>query len=218
MPTSSAELFNLALSSCGNKAVVADPAENTREAALCRLWLPICRDLVMMAAPWPATMAYARLVLDQEREDDEWVAASDPTPARRYSYDLPSNFLAPYHLQSWGHFEFVGGSISTDEESPILFYLRKVEDIDQWDRPLFISVVHYLAARIARPLTGSSTLVKENFDIALMHIEEMKALVANQNSSSMESVPDWISARGYSGTTSPRFFYPFASLSMEVSA
>lgn len=217
MTTSLTEVFNLALSACGSRGLVSNPDEQSREAALCRLWLPKTRDHILMTAPWPSARKYARLSLQHVREPAEPWVADDPAPGRARLFALPPDLLLPLHLQSFRHFEYQGGQISADEEFPILYYNARIESPADWDPQLSDAIIHYLAARIARPLTGKSSVVQEQFEIARLHIDAMITAVANMQEPRHESLPDWIAARGFAAPLQTRYHYPFAQLNAEAS-
>lgn len=218
MATSLTEVFNLALSACGSRALLTDSEENSREAALCRLWLPKTRDFVLQTAPWPCARAYSRLARTAERDTADW-AGSVPTPARHYAYAAPADLLHPIHLQSFGRFEYLSGEIHCDEDAPILFYNRRVEDVGSWDPQFVEALIHTLASRIARNLTGKSAIVQEQFDIARMQAESMAATVGNMDGSPLETVPDWMSVRGFGGPAAfHRYYYPFVTFNAETSS
>lgn len=206
------ELFNLAISACGSEALITQVNENTREAHLCRLWFDIVRRHVLSTAPWPSAMRYHRLTLNAERVDELWTEG-DPSPGYQYRYTLPTDFIQPYHLFSFMPFIYRGNFIHTNDSSPLLWYITDLPQPVDWDQGLEQAVMHYLAARIARPLTGSAETVKENFEIALHHIETAQANAAEMlPQSPTETLPDWITARGYGTTASTRYFYNFQHL------
>jgi hypothetical protein len=212
------DIFNRALSACGAEIGITAPDENSREAALCRLWYPAVRDNVLAAAPWPSVRRYARLARLQERNfDAEW-QTSDPSPRYRFAFALPSDLLQPYHLNSYRPFEIAlrGASrtLSADEEHPILYYNMRVEDTSAWEPNLSLAVVHTLATYIAIPLTGRSSRLQENAELAFMMIEDAQTAAANASSEIEETLPDWLQARGYANPMISRYYYPMQTLAV----
>jgi hypothetical protein len=210
------DVFNRALSACGVELGITDPDENSREAALCRLWYPIVRDNVQSAARWPSLRRYARLALAKERDfDEDWVS-SDPAPSFRYRYAAPADLLLPYHLSTYERFEYFSRLISTNEPEAILYYNAKVENPAQWETGLELAVIHTLATYLAIPLTGRSSRLEENAQLAFVRIEEAQTLAANAENDYAETLPDWIQARGYANPTIEKYFYPLRELKLGV--
>lgn len=216
MSTGLVDIFNLALSACGSQASISDPDENSREAALCRLWYPETRDTIMASAPWPTVRRYARLARLQEREDD-WIAGN-PSPEFRFSYAIPTNMLHPYRMDSWQRFDLgsvaSGRIISSNEEQPILLYNTRVTDTALWESGLRTAVLYGLAVNLAIPLTGRSQRLQENFQIATQQIENAQINAANSSQTQMEHLPDWLEARGYAYGGAEKFVYPFQTFAV----
>lgn len=212
MPYTLAQIYNLALSACGSEALITSPTEKTREAALCGLWLPLVRDQIIGLAPWPSALRAYRLTLFGSRGDSSWTSA-DPMPGYAYSYIVPGEVISPYHLHSFLPFRFHASRLHTNDEEPILYGLFREENPALWDEQLSLAIIHYLAARIARPLTGSAEVVSENFQIAQNVIETVRIQAAEMMPQTpTESLPDWIRARGYSAGDSTRYVYQFQHL------
>jgi hypothetical protein len=210
-------LFNRALSAAGVDEGITRPDENSREAALCRTWYDIVRDTVMGAAPWPSLRSYARLALVNERDPAMPWVPGQASPANLNLYQPPSDMLRPYHLQSFAPFRYEGGRISTNEAAPILYYLRRVSDTQQWDIDLLLAVTHGLASYVTGPLTGSSKKIEENYQIAQAKIEDARTFAANLQSEEYEVLPSWMQIRGYGEVGPTKFFYPYAAFNIETS-
>lgn len=212
MPTTLVEVFNLALSSCGAEGLVYDPDENSREAALCRLWLPQVRDHILATAPWPSAIKHGRPLLNRTRGGNTWTSA-EPAPGYHFAYTIPGDLILPWFIHSFQPFLLQGGFIHTNDELPIMAYIHRLTNPQYWDPQLTNAIIAYLAARIARPLTGSKEVVNEQFEIAAFHVEAAQVQAAEMMPQTpTETLPDWITARGYSTTASPRWFYPFQHL------
>lgn len=215
MSFSKVELFNLALSACGADLGVSAPDEQSREADLCRLWYSTVLDMVISTAAWPSVRAYSRLALLTERDPDALWLPADPDPQWRYAYAVPSDLLHPYHLSTFERFEYSSARISANAEQPILYYNRRVDDPALWDQGLRDALIHMLAAKIARPLTGKSTIVQQNFELAQIAVQNAQGLAANSQEMPTESMPDWLQARGTTLLAPDKFIYPFQRLSVE---
>jgi hypothetical protein len=216
MSTGLVDVFNLALSACGSQASISDPDEQSREAALCRLWYPQTRDTIQAAAPWPSVRRHARLARLNE-QGDLW-QSGDPTPEFRFSYAVPSDMLHPYRMASYERFDLgsVPGRriISSNEEQPILLYNRRTEDPALWESGLRTAMIYGLAVNLAIPLTGRSQRLMENFQMASEQIEAAQINAANSSQTQVEPLPDWLQARGFAFAGASRFVYPFMTFSV----
>lgn len=215
MTYSLGQIFNLALGACGSTYLVRDAKERSLEADICRLWYPVVRDSVQSAAPWPSVKANRRLARLLEAEST-W-ADNQPGPGYAYAYEVPSNLLIPYHLESFGRFSYSTSFdgdriISTDEETPILHYLQRNENIASWAAPLVMVTAYTLAVHIARQLTGKGTTIGENMQLATSIIEDQRMQAANAEDQQREVLPEHILARGYAVTPQTRYFYPLQNV------
>lgn len=209
-------LYNQAISAAGGKAVIADPAEKSREANLCRLWFESVRDNVQQAGPWPSTKAHKRLALLSSRAEGDWVD-TDPAPGYQYAYASPSDMLRPRHLYSGQRFErtaYAGGSaIMTNEPKALLVYTRRVTDVSKWDEELFRAVMFSLAEHITMQLNGKVNLQNRLNQKANEVVLLALTSVANEESVRTEQMPHSLSVRGYE--TPPvhtTYRYPYAIL------
>lgn len=216
MSTGLVEIFNLALSACGSQSTISDPDENSREAALCRLWYPQTRDVIQASAPWPSVRRYQRLARLKET-GDTWIAG-DPSPEFRFSYSTPTDMLHPYRMHSYQRFELssiaAGRIISSDEEDPILLYNIRVNDNALWESGLRTAMIYGLAVNLAIPLTGRSQRLQENYQMAAEQIENAQVNAANSSQIQTDPLPDWLQARGYAYAGVEKFVYPFQTFAV----
>jgi hypothetical protein len=212
------DIFNRALSACGVESGISDPDENSREAAVCRLWYPVVRDNVLAAAPWPSVRKFTRLALSVERDINSPWQAGNPNPRYRFAYASPSDLLQPYHLQSYLPFSFdiVGTSraFSCNEENPIMHYNARVVDPSLWEPNLALAVVHTLATYISIPITGRDQRLMQNAELAFRMVEQAQTAAANSSDEKEENLPEWFQVRGYGDLPVSRFYYPMQSLSV----
>ena len=211
-------IYNLALDAVGTRSRVSLPTENSREAEVCRLWFGPVRDRILRAARWPSAKAWGRLALLKERNGDAAWVSDDPEPGFTYAYGVPSDMLAPRNLAGYQRFNlssYPGAklAIMTNEAAALLCYTKKQEVISLWDPGLQIAIVWGLAAYIAMPLTGKANRVRNAIQEANNLLLTAREDAANTDSEMMETIPSWISARGYSMTTNDtRYLYPLGSL------
>lgn len=220
MATSEIALYNLALDTVGSRHRVSLPSEQSREAETCNLWYPNIRDQVLASAPWPEATKMERLALlaEQDADGDESWASGDPRPDLANTYALPSDFLHPQYTTNYARFTIQSyGSenkaLMMAGETPILVYTFRQTKVSVWSPLLQGAVVAALAARICIPMTGKTSRAKlliEEANAAIMQAREVSANYADER---IESNPDWIAMRGYSGSTAQtRFFYPAGQL------
>lgn len=215
-------LFNLALNAVGARSNLAATNERDRGAEVCTLWLPVVRDAVLAAAPWPSCRTQIRLSLLIERDTAEDWVATDPDPDFIYAYSVPSNMVQPSYLSRYGRFivgtRSAGGTagaektIMTNEEDAILTYTKRQTVTTMWEDPLGMAIAYALGAHICMPLTGKPQRAGMLIQMANDLINTARATAANMSDAPFESIPDWIAARGYGGLTGTRYFYPFGSL------
>lgn len=214
-------IYNLASSAAGSRNNIALPTEVSREAELCELWFGPVRDQVLRAAPWPNTRAFKRLALLAERDPDlEWTA-SDPEPGLVYLYAVPDDMVNPRYLTTFERFNYGpwdnGGTdimtISTQTEDAILAYTKRQENLAIWDSQLYFAVAYALAAHITMPLTGKAQRAQNAAQLANQLIVQARVNAANTDVEDYETIPEWISARGYAGSyPATRYIYPNGAL------
>jgi len=229
------EIYNAALSAATGRALLSLPNENTREAAVCNLWYPFVRDQAFRAAPWNCLKANTYLGVITERDFAATWTQGMPKDPWRYAYGLPSDCVRPRFITTYVPFELglytpaaatpAEGSyqaIFTNQPQAILEYTAKVENTEMWDADLTMSIVYALAAHITNPLHGKRAIQENNINLANNIIMTARMNDANTQERQMETVPDWISARGYyEAAPKTRFHYqygPMFSLSTQVLA
>lgn len=219
MATAEVEIYNLALSALGTSSSVASVSEVSREAEQCALWYEPVRDQIFRAAPWPRLTGFSRLALSVERDQAvDWVI-TDPDPKWGFAYALPSDYIRPRYLSTYVQFQesMVGDLpvLVTNAETPILTYTRKIARVDLWDPDLTMAVVFGLAAHIAKPITGKTEDLRNMFELAQEKIYTARMNARNSDNASNESIPEWLSARGYGGNAPlSKYIYPSADFTV----
>lgn len=212
-------IYNLALSACGSVATVSSPTERSREAALCNQWYAVVRDNVLAAAPWPSVRKFSRLARIAELGAGPWTEAS-PDPEFSFAYAVPADLIRPYHMQSFRPFTYglIGAArcLSSNEEAPILYYNSRQENPQDWEQALQMAVIYSLAFHLARPLTGRNSTQQANATLAESFVEQAATAAANQHEEEKNFLPDWLQARGYSVSNTEKWFYPMASLNLNL--
>lgn len=218
MATDIVVLYNLALNAIGARSNISLPSEDSREAEVCNLWFPNIRDQILASASWPEATKMERLALLAEHEDDGvWIQGS-PRPDLLNAYALPTDCLRPQFISNYSHFTIQSygdenRALMTNYGSPILVYTFRHTKPAFWSQELQMAIMYGLAASICIPLTGKSSRAKLLLEQANNNILAARETAANTNNERFESLPDWITARGYSdGALQSRYHYPFGSL------
>lgn len=216
---SKVEIFNLALGAIGTRASVSSVDEQSREAEVCRLWYDHVREIIFAASRWHSLTKHSRLALLASRASSTtaWVEG-DPDPGFTYIYSAPSDLVRPRHLADYTRFKPTiydddTRAIATDQEDAILTYTADLNNTTLWEPALSNALIYGLAAAISMSLHGKDQRTARAFDTANSIILEARITQANENWENLETVPDWISARGYSEAAPKiRYFYPNGAL------
>lgn len=218
--SSEVAVYNLALNAVGARSNISSPSENSREAEVCALWFSPVRDQILAATRWPEAteVRYLALLTEADADDDGTWAYDDPRPGYSYVYSAPSDMLHPLYMTDWGRFALTAYSsnrkaIHTNTPQAILAYTKRLEAIAQWGPELQMAIVYGLAAHICMPLTGKPSRAKMLATNANNILISARENAANMSDEVHESLPDWITARGFSdASTKSRYFYPYGSL------
>jgi len=211
-------LYNLALGLAGINKRVSLPTETSPEAQACELWYPTIRDVVLSAAFWPDAKASKYLAIEAQRTSTANWVDGDPEPGWQYSYKRPADCLYPRYQADFS--KFVSGRTSTGEpviysgtENTILVYTRKLENPQDFDANLFLTMAYALASAIAMPLHSKLTFVKFATDKADQAILSAREAAANMQELRFETMPDVLAARGYEGEISRDvYLFPYGPL------
>lgn len=217
MAATKLDVFNMACHAVGTRDDIAAVGENSREAEVCRLWYDKVKNQVLRAAYWSSAKGYSRLALAKERDDTLAWASDDPEPGFRYAYYVPNDFLAARFDSTYARFT-VGTyanqtAVFSNTEDMILFYTNDNENVALWDAQLLMAVGYALAAHIAMPLHGKASRARNAAEQANNLILEARVSNANLENNQIDTIPEWIAARGYSGSIADtRFYYPFGPM------
>ena len=209
-------IYNLALNAVGTRSNISATTEKDRGAEVCRLWYPVVRDQILSAAPWPSCRKTTRLALYRAQDDDKW-QTGEPDPLYNYSYTVPDDMLYPRYLTNFARFELSTSTndqqvIMTNDPAPMLVYTFRQPLVQRWEGPLGMAIVYGLAAHICMPLTGkpnrAAGLVQQANDLILT----ARLSAANEDNMAIETIPEWIRARGYANPHEDRYYYPYGTL------
>lgn len=214
MITDEVSLYNLALNAVGARSNLSATTERDRGAEVCNLWYPVVRDQVLRAAYWPSCKAFARLALSVEKSGD-WTPGQ-PEPGFQYAYSLPDNMVYPRFMTNYQRFTLgklnpTKRAIMSNDPEPILVFTSRLTPINQWESSLQMAIVYGLAANIVMPLTGKPQRAQLLSQQANDLIASARAEAANEESYAVETIPDWIRARGYGNPGDDRYYYPYGA-------
>ena len=211
-------LYNQALSAVGADTLVSGLSENSREREICDVFYETVRDNVLKAARWSGLRTVSRLALIAERDQDEDWVDTDPDPDWQFIYSAPADMLYPWYMSDYSRFSLTSRNsawaINSTMEDALFLYTRKEENPALWGSDVYEAIAIALAAAIARPLTGKRSLAGDNLQIANMKIEAARVAQANEDNLPQESMPDWLIARGVTGSPAgtSRYIYPYGPL------
>ncbi|MEF2230883.1 MAG: hypothetical protein V3571_08140 [Pseudodesulfovibrio sp.] len=190
MASSVIEICNNALLDLGEDAIMS-LADGSKAAALCNHRWPAVRDAVLRTHPWNCAMAQAELA----------AAVAAPLWKWEFQYALPTDFLriiaivardgAP--VNDW---EIQGGIILCNEDAPLFIsYVRREPDPGKYDPLLTEALSARLAATLAYPLTGSTSLAQAYWDIYQKKLAEARGVDAREGVPESVTPTRWIGAR-----------------------
>lgn len=206
MASTETEIYNLACSALGVTGNIATADESSREADLCRLWYATVRDNILGAAMWGSTRAAARLATFAIRDNSLNWAVGNPEPGWGWAFLAPSDMLRPRYMTDFSRFTLAltnttTPTIMSNTATPILVYTMRQTRVDLWSADLALSIIHGLAAKIAKDLTGSRSKMMDNYQIAQDTILLARANAANEIQSTLEFGSSSMSARGYANNS-----------------
>lgn len=216
MSISVVDIYNWALAAVGTRSRVQSPTESSTEAEACSIFYENVRDQILRSAPWDCARAFKRLAESAENTGDAAWLETDPAPGWRFAFALPSNFIWPRYLASYAKFELGLNSLDqrmlyTNDPAPILCYTKRQTRVDLWDADLQAAMGFALGAHICMKITSSESKTRLVTAQAIDKILSARQAAANAPNFSLDTVPEWIAARGYGGVApvSP-FLYPSA--------
>lgn len=214
--TSEVQIYNLALNAIGERSNISAPTDRTRGAEVCRLWYSLVRDAILSAAFWPEATKIAYLGVLNTWEGEAW-KEDNARPGYTYAYALPSDMLRPRYMTDFSRFliSTIDGQkvLSSNAENGALVYSTHLTDVATWNPELQMAIVYGLAANICMPITGKRSRALDLRNQANELITMARVSAANASNELHESMPDWITMRGYRGNVSgDRYFYPHGSL------
>lgn len=184
------EICNNALLDLGEDAIMS-LGDETKAAGLCNHRWPAVRDAVLRTHPWNCAMAQAEL------------AAGVAAPLWRweYQYTLPTDFLRIVHVvgedgRAITEWEIQGGIILCNEAAPIFIsYVRRETDPRKYDALLGETLSARLAATLAYPLSGSTSLAQSCWQAYQEKLAEARGVDAREGVPESVTPTSWLGAK-----------------------
>ena len=199
------QIYNMAISAARGEGTLRSITQKTRAREECDKWYDLLIDVVQEAAYWPCCKTRALLAGQQSISDH----------AFSYSYELPADYLRAWYLADLEKFALesdVAGTplLFTEVASPTLYYARRVTDTSRWTPGMTEAIVYGLAARISDSLTGRDNITNRLVALSQAKIGEAQSASINATDPELlDSLPDFLQARGGVATASQRFYYPY---------
>ena len=219
-PTNTVALRNMSLSAIGTRARISSPSEVSRENEVCQLWEEHVIDYLLSGTRWYFATAHRRLAVLATRDTiahGTW-EPTDPDPGWTFAYKAPEDMVRPRFLTNYERFD-IGQyndqrAIFCNQEDALFTYTKQVNNASFWEPQFRQAFIHSLAAHISQPLLGKPGRAEAQQELANNIILEARAIHANDSFQPLDKVPDWIAARGYSGSVSnpTEYVYPDAQL------
>ncbi|KAB1441836.1 hypothetical protein [Pseudodesulfovibrio senegalensis] len=190
MADSVIEICNNALQDLGEDPIMS-LVDESKGARLCNRRWPASRDAVLRAHPWNCCMAQAEL------------AASVDAPRWRWErkYVLPTDCLRVVRVagaddaevRDW---EIQGQVILCNEAAPLMLaYVRREENPKRYDALLSEALSARLAAMLAYPLTGSTSLADALWHAYQEKLGEARGIDAREGVPGALRSTQWLRAR-----------------------
>ncbi len=190
MATSVIEICNNALLDLGEEAIMS-LGDESKAAGLCNHRWPAVRDAVLRAHPWNCGMAQAELA----------AAAAAPLWKWEFQYTLPTDFLRITQLvgtdgNTIADWEIQGGIILCNEAAPIyISYVRRETDPRKYDALLGEALSARLAATLAYPLSGSTSLAQAYWEVYQNKLAEARGVDAREGVPESVTPTSWLGAK-----------------------
>lgn len=190
MAMSVIDICNNALLDLGEDAIMS-LGDATKAAGLCNQRWPAVRDAVLRAHPWNCAMAQAELP----------ACASAPLWRWEYKYTLPTDFLRIIQIigddgENVEEWEIQGDDLLCNEPAPIyISYVRREEDPTRYDSLLDEAFSARLAAALAYPLSGSTSLAQTYWKMYQEKLKEARGVDAREGVPASITPTSWLGAK-----------------------
>ena len=182
---SDVDICNFALMKLGHSAIVS-LIDDSDEARACNAAYAIVRDDVLAAYPWNfATSWYALSLLVDE-----------PTnPAYAFAYQLPTNTLKVWGLDSQWAYEVQMGQLFTNLDSPIAQITKRITDAGSFSALFTTALGYRLAAEMCDSIVARHTTANDLMIAYERKLQEARTSDGQEGSPLVEDVNDILISR-----------------------
>jgi hypothetical protein len=224
--SSEVDICNLALSHLGDEASVSaiTPPDGTAQAAHCKRFYPIARDMLLEMHPW--TFATKRSALSEatnEAEDDWAYAYALPNlcirPLSSYLPGTPARYFGNETTDAGSHPFIVEAAedgsaiLYTNVETATLRYIARVTDTSKFTSGFVVLLARLLAVYLAGPIIkGRDGMAVSKEQMRLFTAEFGMAASRDANSGKRNIYetyrPAHLAGRGLPALPDPQVTYP----------
>jgi len=167
------DICNSALNQIGASNIIS-LTEDSKAARICNQRYEFVRDSVFRSHPWNSLTTRASLSPDSEAPAFEfakqYTLPTDPFCLRVLALSEPDVL-----------FRIEGRKLLCDESSINIIYVGRVTDVNTYDTLLVESIAAALAADLAYPLVGSSTLAANMYALYQTKLTEARFVDATED-------------------------------------
>ena len=157
MSVSETQICNLALVELGCGLISNIEADTSHKAVLCRLYLEPVIDEVLRSHEWNCAIWYQSLSLIASDDADYLLADYDKYS---YQFQIPTNPFCLRVLEIPDYpgyaYEIVSGYLLTNLSAVTIKYIRRIENVTEFDSLLVRAIAYRLAADLATRITNST--------------------------------------------------------------
>jgi len=157
MSVSETQICNLALGELGSGRISNYETDTSEKAVLCRLYLEPVIDEVLRSHEWNCAIWYQSLSEISSDDDDYLLADYDKYS---YQFQIPTNPFCLRVLEIPDYpgydYEIVSGYLLTNLSEVTIKYIRRIEDVTEFDSLLVRAIAYRLAADLATRITNST--------------------------------------------------------------
>jgi hypothetical protein len=185
MAQDATDLVNTALVRLGQPRITSLADDTSNRAVLARQFYAGIRDAVLEDKGWNEATARATLV-----------TTTAPTWGFSNAFALPADFLRLIHVREPDtEYRVEGKTIVTDLDEFHIRYVKRLEDVSQMSRQLQDAISKRLSAELAKPLTGSDLLSRQNWQLYQDALDQAKDTDAQQGQVDQVAGSSWLNSR-----------------------
>lgn len=174
MSSSAISICSNALQQLGDNPIASFATSEGKRAQLCANLWPQVRDALLREHSWPCTRKRVILAPESAAPEFDW----------SYSFLLPGDWLRTIQVGRRGerpNYEYAGRKILANSSVLYLVYCWRSEDPALWDSLLCDLACTAMVARLAYPITSSTSLAAEKRDDFKQALRTAKSIAGQDN-------------------------------------